>query len=392
MPSDRHRARESSKDEDQYIILVKDIPRHCRWQELKDMTRNLGGEQSLKAEVFELCDGSQMGHCTIKGRNAANQVYEKFCKQGWNGQRVCVSLVALEKPGVLRTLEGPRDSLGTGTSAYACAQTPSTHPGPTHHLHPLYTTHHPSDTASYHPHFNPMASCPTRPGLPSPTSARSVPPLYPPDACGIPPPYQTSTYPAPTVAATYASSTSIPCQSSNRWPSKTRQSTINSGLTELSSTTTLTKPPSVSNETKRQIYESKAAAALKQKKVTITKEPKDPALTRSSTRPPSSATAAPAATSKQLAKDHDRVNKNGRTSATTSTGGARSSTSRPLVVNGATGSRSRRGNRSRDERKCAAGHNDGDSSQDETKESSSDESSSDEDDSGDQNEHGRVEK
>jgi len=39
------------------------------------MTRSLGGEQSLKAEVFELQDGSQLGHCTIKGRVAASQVY-----------------------------------------------------------------------------------------------------------------------------------------------------------------------------------------------------------------------------------------------------------------------------------------------------------------------------
>lgn len=41
------------------------------------MTRLLGGEQSLKAEVFELEDGSQMGHCTIKGRSAADKVYGK---------------------------------------------------------------------------------------------------------------------------------------------------------------------------------------------------------------------------------------------------------------------------------------------------------------------------
>jgi len=52
-----------------------EIPRQCRWQELKDMTRHLGGKQSLKAEVFELRDGSQLGHCTVKGRNAAHQVY-----------------------------------------------------------------------------------------------------------------------------------------------------------------------------------------------------------------------------------------------------------------------------------------------------------------------------
>ncbi|KAK4940525.1 hypothetical protein LTR10_019399 [Elasticomyces elasticus] len=112
MPRDRPRTRDSSSDEDQYIILVKDIPRHCRWQELKDMTRSLGGEQSLKAEVFELQDGSQLGHCTIKGRVAANQVYEKFCNQGWNGQGVCVSLAVLEKPGVLKTLEGPKKTSG----------------------------------------------------------------------------------------------------------------------------------------------------------------------------------------------------------------------------------------------------------------------------------------
>lgn len=92
MPQERQRVRDSSKDDAQFIVLVRDvcmrslttidranlaveIPRQCRWQELKDMTRHLGGEQSLKAEVFELRDGSQLGHCTVKGRTAANQVY-----------------------------------------------------------------------------------------------------------------------------------------------------------------------------------------------------------------------------------------------------------------------------------------------------------------------------
>ncbi|KAL2421067.1 hypothetical protein ABEF91_008022 [Exophiala dermatitidis] len=111
MPRDRRRSHDSG-EEDQYIILVKDIPRHCRWQELKDMTRSYGGEHSLKAEVFELGDGSQMGHCTVKGKTAATQVYEKFCNHGWNGQCVCVSLAILEKPGVLKTIQGPRRSRG----------------------------------------------------------------------------------------------------------------------------------------------------------------------------------------------------------------------------------------------------------------------------------------
>lgn len=38
---------------------------------------------------------------------------EKFCDQGWNGQCVCVSLAVLEKPGVLKTLEGPRKTCGS---------------------------------------------------------------------------------------------------------------------------------------------------------------------------------------------------------------------------------------------------------------------------------------
>ncbi|KAI1622642.1 hypothetical protein EDD37DRAFT_482634 [Exophiala viscosa] len=128
MPRERPRNRDSSSDEDQYIILVKDIPRHCRWQELKDMTRSLGGEQSLKAEVFELQDGSQLGHCTIKGRVAANQVYEKFCNQGWNGQGVCVSLAVLEKPGVLKTLEGPKRTSGARLESRVSAKVSC--PGP----------------------------------------------------------------------------------------------------------------------------------------------------------------------------------------------------------------------------------------------------------------------
>ena len=39
------------------------------------MTRSLGGEQSLKAEVFDVGNGTQMGHCTIKGRSDAVKVF-----------------------------------------------------------------------------------------------------------------------------------------------------------------------------------------------------------------------------------------------------------------------------------------------------------------------------
>ena len=42
------------------------------------MTRLLGGEQSLKAEVFQTRDGPQVGHCTIKGKVAAQQVFGTF--------------------------------------------------------------------------------------------------------------------------------------------------------------------------------------------------------------------------------------------------------------------------------------------------------------------------
>lgn len=51
------------------------------------MTRSLGGEQSLKAEVFETSDGSQLGHCTIKGRSAATQVYGMF----WGASKRSIS-------------------------------------------------------------------------------------------------------------------------------------------------------------------------------------------------------------------------------------------------------------------------------------------------------------
>ena len=37
---------------------------------------------------------------------------ENMCSRGWNGQRVRVSLSALEKSGSLRTLEGPVESRG----------------------------------------------------------------------------------------------------------------------------------------------------------------------------------------------------------------------------------------------------------------------------------------
>ncbi|KIV95615.1 hypothetical protein PV10_03245 [Exophiala mesophila] len=112
MPHERRHAREPSKDEQQYIILVKDIPRACRWQELKDMTRLLGGEQSLKAEVFQTRDGPQVGHCTIKGKVAAQQVFDNFCQRGWNGLSVEVSLAVLEKPDTLKPVIPMTRTLG----------------------------------------------------------------------------------------------------------------------------------------------------------------------------------------------------------------------------------------------------------------------------------------
>jgi len=53
---------------------------------------------------------------------------DKFCGQGWNGQCVIVSLAILEKPGVLKTIEGPtrsHGSMGTKISTnlgYHCPQ------------------------------------------------------------------------------------------------------------------------------------------------------------------------------------------------------------------------------------------------------------------------------
>jgi hypothetical protein len=81
-----------------------------------------------------------MGHCTIKGRSAAKQVFgassemllpmvfanveaERFCENGWNGQSVRVSLAFLEQPGQLKTLEGPTRTGGTNIL-------PPSHKGP----------------------------------------------------------------------------------------------------------------------------------------------------------------------------------------------------------------------------------------------------------------------
>jgi len=53
---------------------------------------------------------------------------EKFCNQGWNGQGVCVSLAVLEKPGVLKTLEGPKKTSGARTDTRASPKV--SYPGP----------------------------------------------------------------------------------------------------------------------------------------------------------------------------------------------------------------------------------------------------------------------
>ncbi|KIW92295.1 uncharacterized protein Z519_07279 [Cladophialophora bantiana CBS 173.52] len=179
---ERHRPRHLSKDEQHYIILVQDIPRHCRWQELKDMTRSLGGEQSLKAEVFDVGNGTQMGHCTIKGRSDAVKVYENLCTQGWNGHRVRVKLVALEKDGTLRRVEGPKESNGIVASERPTGLSHPTLPGPAvttrSSANPLYATSaHPTASMSYNTQFAAMTSWPIQPGVPAldPTRAPTTP-------------------------------------------------------------------------------------------------------------------------------------------------------------------------------------------------------------------------
>ncbi|KIW51307.1 hypothetical protein, variant 2 [Exophiala xenobiotica] len=211
MPRERHRTGDSSKDEDQYIILVQDIPRHCRWQELKDMTRSLGGEQSLKAEVFETSDGSQLGHCTIKGRTAANQVYENFCVQGWNGQCVRVSLAVLEKPGVLKTLEGPKKSRG----AFMETRIPPslTYPGPqavVTGIQPVssrqisYPGSLRSATMTYNQQYDRMAPCTARPSVIYTHPAVNAPQMSPVHVGQIPYTYSTTTaYAVPRAGPVY---------------------------------------------------------------------------------------------------------------------------------------------------------------------------------------------
>ncbi|KIX92158.1 uncharacterized protein Z520_12151 [Fonsecaea multimorphosa CBS 102226] len=169
---ERHRPRHSNKDEQPYIILVQDIPRHCRWQELKDMTRSLGGEQSLKAEVFNVGDGTQMGHCTIKGKADAVKVYENLCTQGWNGHRVRVKLVAQEKDGSLRKIEGPKESNGIVPSERPSGLFHPTLQGPVattrSSANPLYTTAaHPPASMSYTTQYATMTPWATQPGVPA---------------------------------------------------------------------------------------------------------------------------------------------------------------------------------------------------------------------------------
>ncbi|KAK5058727.1 hypothetical protein LTR84_010991 [Exophiala bonariae] len=187
MPQERQRARDSSKDDAQFIIIVKDIPRQCRWQELKDMTRHLGGEQSLKAEVFELRDGSQLGHCTVKGRTAANQVYEGFLQNGWNGLSVFVSLAILEK-GALTSIEGPKKTVGMDQARstdvrYSCAQEASAlhnHVG----TMPYTSSNTQTGSTSYGTQYS------FDPGMTSSTSTPNGLPLYASGMTKYPYPYQ----------------------------------------------------------------------------------------------------------------------------------------------------------------------------------------------------------
>ncbi|EXJ74450.1 uncharacterized protein A1O5_02746 [Cladophialophora psammophila CBS 110553] len=171
------------------LIPISQIPRHCRWQELKDMTRSLGGEQSLKAEVFDVGNGTQMGHCTIKGRSDAIKVYENLCTQGWNGYRVRVKLVALEKDGTLRRVEGPKESNGVVASERPAGLSHPTLLGPAvttrSSADPLYASSaHPTPSMSYNSQFATMASWPAQPGVPTldPTRALTTP-SYPSGVC-----------------------------------------------------------------------------------------------------------------------------------------------------------------------------------------------------------------
>lgn len=179
------------------------------------MTRSLGGEQSLKAEVFELDDGTQMGHCTIKGRSAANMVYgmsehedrlvrelirsiEKFCTQGWNGRSVCVSLAVLEKHGNLRTVVGPQKTYGMDSrpppNLSQRPPPPYVSLGPSVQLRltssrqPLYPTSAcPPGTAPYSPQYVNMNSRSTNPGAAVPSAGHMAPLGYPSDGYSRPP-------------------------------------------------------------------------------------------------------------------------------------------------------------------------------------------------------------
>ncbi|OQU94020.1 RNA recognition motif aka RRM, RBD, or RNP domain-containing protein isoform 2 [Cladophialophora immunda] len=211
---ERHRPRHASKDEQPYIILVHDIPRHCRWQELKDMTRSLGGEQSLKAEVFTVSDGSQLGHCTIKGRADAVKVYENLCTKGWNGYRVRVKLVAQEKDGSLTKIEGPEESNGIVPSERPAGLSHAGLQGPTaiaqHSVNPLFPPSAlPPPSMSYTTQYATMTSWTTQPGVPSltptlgPTAASHSSGVGPPRPSYLPPSIHGSTIAPPTPYSTH---------------------------------------------------------------------------------------------------------------------------------------------------------------------------------------------
>ncbi|KIW65076.1 hypothetical protein PV04_07360 [Phialophora macrospora] len=167
------------------------------------MTRNLGGQQSLKAEVFEVGNGTQMGHCTIKGRADAVKVYENLCTRGWNGQRVRVQLSTREKNGALRTVEGPKESNGSVDSAAPPSLSRPDSRGSIATPHPAtpgYTAAaQPSAPLVYNPQYPKVSGWSSQQGAPPPIAVRAPITPYAPGICAGQHVYLPSTAHAPTM-------------------------------------------------------------------------------------------------------------------------------------------------------------------------------------------------
>ncbi|KAJ9396266.1 hypothetical protein DTO282F9_6835 [Paecilomyces variotii] len=173
-PRDRGRPKTRSS-ETEFVLFIRGIPAHCRWQELKDLVRQTA-LHIRQAVVYDDQHGfpTGLGQIIVKNEDEAWRTYHRLASSGWDGQSLTVTLSRTSSP--TRPIAGPTKSppcvaqpvyiggyspprvtgITTPSSSHS-AEMPTVPPTPTYHHQTEYGPI-PSATTIAYPPALPMAS------------------------------------------------------------------------------------------------------------------------------------------------------------------------------------------------------------------------------------------